>query len=756
MKKLYILILGVFFLSIQVNAQWVQLNHSLMQGASLRQLMKTSNGVFAITTGGLFKTTDKGQNWNYLNNGIDSASNSYRDVAMFNNNIYVQKSNSRNLLKYNNSTWTELNSNGFPMDGNSWGLGAANNKLFTFYYDYNNNKNYIYYSNDGSTWTQGVYLGSNQGGGGNNSLLNLNNLKQFISFNDSLFFTIDGLTKTPIPYPNGMDANQFSDANISAEPNGDYIYINDKQNKSFRMNINSFPLQWEDISANITTNVNAFVPELAVSDGVIFANVMISLGGMKFLRSVDHGMTFDSINIVDCGLDIPLLNEIITESSGNLIAQDMSNHLFYSSDNGNTWTKRDNGLLAIPSGNLVNKNGVLYNCAATDGGANNIVKSADKGITWTKFNEGLPEFGKPLFNESLIFIQALFKVNITPYVIADDMTEFNQLPFVYRLDSINNKWVKTTAQPGTNAKRIKYLGNNKNTFFVSLETNNSTSLMRSPDGGQNWNDITSALSGFNFQEIYSLTGKGETDTLLLFGRNNNGNELILYSINNGSNWSNLYSVNNGQIQRADDNNNSVAVCDFGGTNKTFIIVLKEWGMYGETGRLYALKNGNMEMLNTSGLPSNLHANCIKYIGGHWYLGTTIGIYVSDNGKIWSHINNTNYYPGMNTQQIHIIGQDIFIGTNTGIWKKDLNAGINIITKNDNEIKIYPNPVNDILNIDFKDNNQKSIVIYSVVGEKIYSEITYNNIQIDFKGFSKGLYLLQIRSGEKSYTRKIVK
>ena len=762
MKKIYILAFAMLLLSLQNKAQWVQLNDTLLQGAALQQLVQTNNSIIAITTSGLFQTSDKGQNWSYIQ-GIDSASNYNQGIALMNNNIYVQKTNSRSLLKHANGNWTELSSNGIPNNGGNWGLGGANGLLFT-YFSNDIDTVYLYYSSDGTNWLKGLFLGS-QNQGGNTNFLFLNNSKQYFYFKDSLFYTTNGLNKIAIPSPSGYTSNQFSNGNISGELNGNYIYYTGKSNDIYRMNTNIFPLQWENISSNITNLNNIFIPQIAVSDSAIFTNVISqSLNAATFLRSTDHGATFTEINLENCGLSIAILSKVISIDPGKLICQDMSNDLFYSNDNGTTWVKRDNGLLAVPSGNLINRNGILYNRLVNDGGTSIIIKSTDNGSTWTEFVNGLPQIAKPPFKESLVFIDGLFELNNQPYVIAEDFNN-NQLPEVFRLDTINDIWVKTIAQPGPNPSRLVYLGNNHNTFF--LINNRNDSIWRTIDGGQSWTDITSAISSFNLQQIYNVKGKGESDTLFIFGRSNYGSDRILLSVDNGNNWSSFYTVNNGNIQLDINNNNSNsahAVCDFGGSNKTFIIVINQYNNYHTilSDQLYTLKNGALEILNTTGLPKQLNANCIKFINSKWFLGTTVGMFFSVNGINWSPItNNSNYYLGMLTEQIYVIDKEMFIGTNTGIWKNDLSVGVNNITKADNNIRMYPNPVNDVLNINVLTTNNyqlsTNIDIYSLVGEKVYSETTKNNnFRIDFSEFSKGLYLVRVKNGEDVYTRKIIK
>lgn len=80
--------------------------------------------------------------------------------------------------------------------------------------------------------------------------------------------------------------------------------------------------------------------------------------------------------------------------------------------------------------------------------------------------------------------------------------------------------------------------------------------------------------------------------------------------------------------------------------------------------------------------------------------------------------------------------------------------------NDLEMSFFPNPTKEILNINFgKLTNQKSTIkIIDVNGKLVYSSIVENPSiieKINVSKFSKGLYLVNVTSGNKEVTKKIV-
>jgi len=79
-------------------------------------------------------------------------------------------------------------------------------------------------------------------------------------------------------------------------------------------------------------------------------------------------------------------------------------------------------------------------------------------------------------------------------------------------------------------------------------------------------------------------------------------------------------------------------------------------------------------------------------------------------------------------------------------------------KNPN-IKIYPNPVNDALNVFSENKIIEEIIIVDITGRKIYNRnnLKANNHMVDFNGFNKGIYIMSIKFIDgKAFTKKIIK
>jgi hypothetical protein len=86
------------------------------------------------------------------------------------------------------------------------------------------------------------------------------------------------------------------------------------------------------------------------------------------------------------------------------------------------------------------------------------------------------------------------------------------------------------------------------------------------------------------------------------------------------------------------------------------------------------------------------------------------------------------------------------------------AGTRPLIKRD-EVSIYPNPANHILNIQLNNgNDNRSLAIYNSIGEliQIIETISDKFISISTENWTNGIYFIQMNSGEITYTSKFIK
>lgn len=86
------------------------------------------------------------------------------------------------------------------------------------------------------------------------------------------------------------------------------------------------------------------------------------------------------------------------------------------------------------------------------------------------------------------------------------------------------------------------------------------------------------------------------------------------------------------------------------------------------------------------------------------------------------------------------------------------VGIAKVSSNNYQVKVYPNPSAGIFNIELNEHANMSIEIYSIIGQKIYSENIQNNIQqVNINSLTEGMYLIRVlKNNRVVYQTKISK
>jgi hypothetical protein len=78
----------------------------------------------------------------------------------------------------------------------------------------------------------------------------------------------------------------------------------------------------------------------------------------------------------------------------------------------------------------------------------------------------------------------------------------------------------------------------------------------------------------------------------------------------------------------------------------------------------------------------------------------------------------------------------------------------------NPIRVYPNPVQDVLAIDLGENDPEvvSIKLLNLQGQAVYQNLSsgQTEIMIEIEGLAAGMYILQIRTDKASFVSRIVK
>ena len=79
---------------------------------------------------------------------------------------------------------------------------------------------------------------------------------------------------------------------------------------------------------------------------------------------------------------------------------------------------------------------------------------------------------------------------------------------------------------------------------------------------------------------------------------------------------------------------------------------------------------------------------------------------------------------------------------------------------DKNIQIYPNPAIDIIHINFVESPASwavNLQIYNIIGECVLqNELSNKTNEIDISSLSKGIYVIQIKTSDKTIQRKLIK
>ncbi len=145
-----------------------------------------------------------------------------------------------------------------------------------------------------------------------------------------------------------------------------------------------------------------------------------------------------------------------------------------------------------------------------------------------------------------------------------------------------------------------------------------------------------------------------------------------------------------------------------------------------------------------------------------WAGTEIGLFETVNsGGDWYYADNG--LPAVSIFQLKIMDNQIIVGTHgRGIWSLDLaTVGVKEVegSESDPDIKIYPNPATDFVNIEFLQSPVQNfdIKIIDAMGKIVYGgKIKDKTSQVNLGYLASGNYFIVVQNGEKIYRRQFLK
>lgn len=306
-------------------------------------------------------------------------------------------------------------------------------------------------------------------------------------------------------------------------------------------------------------------------------------------------------------------------------------------------------------------------------------------------------------------------------------------------------WEKKVLSTGTGdlGVQIQFVDENNGWATIGNASTGMGGSMRSTDGGNTWNQITTFPAGI-FYFIDSNNGWAISFT----GESSSPPYTIQHTTNGGVNWT---------TQFTDNTQGAFLAIQFIDLNNGWVV--------GENGKIFKTSNGgnNWSAITNSGLTFNHYSKCLFFldqnngwIGSHENGSNPIIIHTIDGGASWT---------TQNIPASYALYSIFFWDVNNGWFTADHQIGYYSGTTGieeqllNDQININPNPSNGAFYINFKNAATKyEVEIYNVYGEKVYETSNLNHQtsnKINLSNSPGGIYLIKIRAGEKIYTKKFV-
>lgn len=412
-----------FYMSIDSGRHWTIKSNGLSGPYSnpciVNVIESTSNGILVGTDkDGIFRTTDDGDSWTAVNNGFPQDTTfPYlfpRINDMFKSDSIIVAATSFKIYYSLDDGLTWQNANGLPP--NCYSLHFA--KKDSVLYASNYNGGILKSTDNGINWTSLSSVPDTNVGfiavnsssiiittdtstlyksidnGNSWQILNTGVVTSMIYSlnvfgNDIYVGTINGLHYSP---DNGLTWSTISD---KVCPTGfKNTILNFNSNLFSTSNFGIFISDDNGVTWEMT---NDGLPSSIVDKVIPFGNKLYCLSGNRLMLSPDSGYSWSYIsrNINTYYFDIAVLDN-------TLIALAYYSGIFFSSDYGNSWHLKNNGLSCSRVIAIAVSQHAIFITTDSCG----VYKSLDMGENWTSINNGLPLNNYYLIaaNDSVIFI----------------------------------------------------------------------------------------------------------------------------------------------------------------------------------------------------------------------------------------------------------------------------------------------------------------------------------------------------------------
>ena len=321
---------------------------------------------------GFFRSPDYGYSWNAVDSGLPVGSDDFRSMTTDNNGTLFVSFYPLSVYRSTDygQTWTELSETFNSTTVNTL-FSDQNNVLFA-----GTSGNGVYISNDGGdTWTR---VSDNILNPFINSFAQDYNGTVYLGTmyaSDYVFYRYDDVNQTWV----GIDAPLIKTPVLHLMPFDSGVLLGTAGNGIFYYNGSEFYSNNQNLTAMDFINFG-----YNKETGVIYA----SSRAAGLYRSTDYGNSWQQIFYDP---DNNLVKDIVTISGPDYLFINLSFHgVYFSSDGGDTFTEKNNGLPYLGTGSMA-YNPVTQRLFLGLMAGEGIYVSDDWGDNWTKMDTGIPQ-----------------------------------------------------------------------------------------------------------------------------------------------------------------------------------------------------------------------------------------------------------------------------------------------------------------------------------------------------------------------------
>jgi hypothetical protein len=112
---------------------------------------------------------------------------------------------------------------------------------------------------------------------------------------------------------------------------------------------------------------------------------------------------------------------------------------------------------------------------------------------------------------------------------------------------------------------------------------------------------------------------------------------------------------------------------------------------------------------------------------------------------------------VSTYEVNDLGVTNLFDSFKVVKTSNFNTGLNnTFVNGQNAVSVYPIPVKDYAYVNFREDVNATVEVYSMNGTLVKTEQITGSTQINLNKLSKGNYILKVASGESKYAVKFIK